>query len=428
MSNIEKNIYHALTKKNPMYGFHPNNTIGLSTAPRITRDSYQKSLRSLGYKAAEELPKSFDWRNIFKLSPVMNQQHCGNCWAMASTSCYSDRWMIAKRKDGLVFDPLSVTICVPPYKKCGGGLPEECQDFFVNIGATIASSTCESWDDYCAKNEACIGTGIDMPDIPCKTLTSLCQGGFKALKGCLKSHTITGDDDKIDIKDSINAIKTDIKLNGPVVAKFAVFADFTIANNGLVAGGKSGKWDNTNGIYLNGYYDTQISALFKQIAYESLTDIYVDAEKLKFLEKGLMPPMKDIDENNNTLPSKKFMGFHAVEIVGWDVDDKFGEYWIVKNSWGPKWNGDGYFKYGINNDGIRNSQCGLDIPIVTNGSLFGGTTSFLPDVQISKNLDWKGNPFKVISVAPGASPKTKWWIWIIIILSIFLLINFYLKL
>ena len=29
-------------------------------------------------------------------------------------------------------------------------------------------------------------------------------------------------------------------------------------------------------------------------------------------------------------PSKASMGFHAVEIVGWDVDTNWGEYWIIK--------------------------------------------------------------------------------------------------
>ncbi len=34
---------------------------------------------------------------------------------------------------------------------------------------------------------------------------------------------------------------------------------------------------------------------------------------------------------------------HAVTIVGYD---EIGQYWIVKNSWGSNWNGDGYFKVG----------------------------------------------------------------------------------
>ena len=37
------------------------------------------------------------------------------------------------------------------------------------------------------------------------------------------------------------------------------------------------------------------------------------------------------------------LGGHAVVIVGWGPD-----YWVVRNSWGTSWNGDGYWKYNWN--------------------------------------------------------------------------------
>ena len=39
----------------------------------------------------------------------------------------------------------------------------------------------------------------------------------------------------------------------------------------------------------------------------------------------------------------KYLGGQAVSIVGWGETDNY-KYWIVKNSFGPKWNGDGHFK------------------------------------------------------------------------------------
>uniref|UniRef100_A0A0K0FTN5 Cathepsin L.1 (inferred by orthology to a zebrafish protein) n=1 Tax=Strongyloides venezuelensis TaxID=75913 RepID=A0A0K0FTN5_STRVS len=45
---------------------------------------------------------------------------------------------------------------------------------------------------------------------------------------------------------------------------------------------------------------------------------------------------------------------HAVLIIGYDTDPVFGDYWIVKNSWGTSWGENGYFKIkrGVNQCGI----------------------------------------------------------------------------
>ena len=48
-----------------------------------------------------------------------------------------------------------------------------------------------------------------------------------------------------------------------------------------------------------------------------------------------MPTTNKAGQIVGEVASKVLKGFHSVEIVGW------GEYWIVKNSWGDKWNKDG---------------------------------------------------------------------------------------
>ena len=48
---------------------------------------------------------------------------------------------------------------------------------------------------------------------------------------------------------------------------------------------------------------------------------------------------------------------HAVIIAGYSDS---GGYWIVKNSWGTSWNGDGYFKVAYDNCGIQVQPCYAD--------------------------------------------------------------------
>lgn len=48
-------------------------------------------------------------------------------------------------------------------------------------------------------------------------------------------------------------------------------------------------------------------------------------------------------------------GGHAVVIVGWGYDNNLGRgYWIVRNSWGPQWGENGYFRFAWNPTGNKN--------------------------------------------------------------------------
>jgi len=62
--------------------------------------------------------------------------------------------------------------------------------------------------------------------------------------------------------------------------------------------------------------------------------ISVDASSWHFYAGGVF------DGCNQTQPDID----HAVVLVGYGTDDKFGDYWLVRNSWSPNWGENGYIR------------------------------------------------------------------------------------
>jgi len=61
-----------------------------------------------------------------------------------------------------------------------------------------------------------------------------------------------------------------------------------------------------------------------------------------------------------TSASGQALGGHAVEMVGWGVENGL-DYWLIKNSWNEQWGDGGFFKIarGTNECGIENDVTGI---------------------------------------------------------------------
>lgn len=58
------------------------------------------------------------------------------------------------------------------------------------------------------------------------------------------------------------------------------------------------------------------------------------------------------------------MPSHAVLAVGYGKDDTYGEYFKVKNEWGPIWGEDGYARIAATDDDVCGIMLGPSYPVV----------------------------------------------------------------
>ncbi|XP_078495197.1 dipeptidyl peptidase 1-like [Ciona intestinalis] len=86
-----------------------------------------KQPRKLRFTPGNNLPESFDWRNVNGqnfVSPIRNQQSCGSCYAFASMAMLEARVRIATNNTQTpVFSPQEVVSCSQYAQGCEGGFP-----------------------------------------------------------------------------------------------------------------------------------------------------------------------------------------------------------------------------------------------------------------------------------------------------------------
>lgn len=367
----------------------PLNSWQVHVAPKRTHERHLALLRKYGSSSASagsasmQPPNNFTWQSrsdvvqkrglqFAGLTPVFNQHKCGSCWAVATATAFSDRFRIWTQ--GALQEPLSVTRLLScdltsldpggvalQQGGCDGGFPGAAGMFLETDG--LPTSRCWGYE-WCTSNQDCM-SGLNQASSDLNASVPACRQGCITGCGpgscsdvcapsdstCLAQKCRGG---KCSSASSVSAtlfkgtktehlvepehIKADVFLHGPVVAGYTVFEDMALRASSAV---NSVGWQNTAGIYMT------VSG------------------------KDLYPPYS----------STKKLGGHAVVIVGYGVQTNLDFlsgvlpdssvsalkqggglfYWIVRNSWGSSWNGNGFWKcsFSYPNLGI-NVNVGID--------------------------------------------------------------------
>ena len=253
--------------------------------------------RSLG-DADPQAGDHYDWRKTKELSSVSDQGTCGSCWAVATTTAVADHFLVRNltpRVPRLSYTRNMICFSEDP---CSGGNPASLLKMASETATGFVEEACVEEESWCGGG-GCTAEHFSKVYGKCGCTKAASYKCYPVDGESVQWLVDEGRDSKF-----TDYVKTWIKKEGPVVAAFAVFKNFK-------------------------------PELFEK-------NMYLEAKT----ETGVF-------DRDNALDHSNFLGFHAVVVVGWGVEDgvvtgpqrlQSVPYWICRNSWGPNWNGDGHFR------------------------------------------------------------------------------------
>lgn len=243
-----------------------------------------------------EVPDEVDWRKVpGRVTRVKNQGNCGSCWAFASTGALEGQEKVQT-------------------------------NFRNNTSYRYRFSSFDSYPgrfiSHTRRNTALDDT-VELSEqnlVDCVKDDAGCNGGF--MKDALEFVHVEGgiDDEK---SYPYEAREKKCRFRKDKVA-------FSDSGAAILPTGDEQKLK-------------EVVAKFGPVA------VAIDASSIWFqlYKKGVY--------YNKRCKNKEDQLDHAVLVVGYGTDPKKGDYWIVKNSWGPKYGEDGYIRMSRN----RNNNCGI---------------------------------------------------------------------
>lgn len=259
---------------------------------------------------ATDIPQEFDartnWPKCSVISTVRDQSACGSCWAFASTEAFEDSRCIATGENTL-FSPEDTAGCCSGFacgmsQGCNGGQPSNALNWMTKTGVVTGG-------DYFNKSNA--------------------EGGCKPYSLAPCAHHV------------------------PPTSKYPKCpqADYTLNC-------KKTCTDSASNLDYSSDKQTGVSA-------HSYTT--VEGMQTAIMTTGPLAVAFTVYEDFPTYKSGVYhhvsgsaLGGHAVEMVGWGVENGV-DYWLIKNSWNNMWGDGGFFKIkrGVNECGIEDDVTGI---------------------------------------------------------------------
>lgn len=167
------------------------------------------------------VPTAFDSRTKWQgcVGPILDQGHCGSCWAFGAVESLSDRFCIqSKGAINISLSEQMLVSCDTTDGGCDGGQPINAWQYLEKFGTV--TSACYPYD-----MGSCHHPGCSEWNTP--TCNTTCQNGDSFTKYEYFA------DSAYAISSKVVDIQTEIITNGPVEVSFAVYEDFATYTSGV---------------------------------------------------------------------------------------------------------------------------------------------------------------------------------------------------
>jgi cathepsin B len=197
-----------------LLGVKPTPEHALQGVPVVTHD---KSLK---------LPAQFDartaWPQCTTIGKILDQGHCGSCWAFGAVESLSDRFCIHYGMNmSLSVNDLLACCGFLCGSGCNGGYPISAWRYFVYRG--VVTNECDPYFD----DTGCSHPGCE-PGFPTPKCTRKCVNGNQLWKE--SKHYSVG---AYRVRSDPHDIMAEVYKNGPVEVSYTVYEDFAHYKSGV---------------------------------------------------------------------------------------------------------------------------------------------------------------------------------------------------